>query len=68
MPIQVRSEILPLKRVLLHRPGLELEHLVPDTLERKLSMTVLPRCLHKIMSRSFTSPSWWPRRWHGMQN
>ncbi|MCI8619824.1 MAG: arginine deiminase [Oscillospiraceae bacterium] len=36
MPIQVRSEILPLKRVLLHRPGLELEHLVPDTLERLL--------------------------------
>ena len=36
MPIQVCSEILPLKRVLLHRPGLELEHLVPDTLERLL--------------------------------
>lgn len=36
MPIQVRSEILSLKRVLLHRPGLELEHLVPDTLERLL--------------------------------
>lgn len=36
MPIQVCSEILPLRRVLLHRPGLELEHLVPDTLERLL--------------------------------
>ena len=30
------SEIGPLKRVLLHRPGKELEHLVPDELERLL--------------------------------
>ena len=36
MPIQVKSEVTPLKRVLLHRPGQELEHIVPDTLERLL--------------------------------
>ena len=36
MPIQVKSEVMPLKRVLLHRPGQELEHIVPDTLERLL--------------------------------
>lgn len=36
MPIHVKSEIGPLKRVLLHRPGNELEHLVPDALERLL--------------------------------
>lgn len=36
MPIQVRSEIAPLRRVLLHRPGMELEHLNPGSLERLL--------------------------------
>ncbi len=36
MAIQVRSEIAPLKRVLLHRPGNELEQLVPGSLERLL--------------------------------
>ena len=36
MPIQVMNEISPLKRVMLHRPGTELEHLIPDTLERLL--------------------------------
>lgn len=36
MPISVRSEIGPLRRVLLHRPGKELEHLVPGELERLL--------------------------------
>ena len=36
MGINVKSEIGPLKRVMLHRPGRELEHLVPDTLERLL--------------------------------
>jgi len=36
MAINVRSEIKPLKKVLLHRPGKELENLVPDTLERLL--------------------------------
>lgn len=36
MSIQVRNEINPLKKVLLHRPGQELEHLVPGTLERLL--------------------------------
>ena len=36
MAIHVFSEIQPLKKVLLHRPGKELEHLVPDTLERLL--------------------------------
>ena len=32
MPIYVKSEIAPLKRVMLHRPGQELEHLTPGTL------------------------------------
>ena len=36
MPIYVKSEIAPLKRVLLHRPGQELEHLTPNTLDRLL--------------------------------
>ena len=36
MPIQVKSEIGPLKRVLLQRPGRELEHLTPIELERLL--------------------------------
>ena len=35
-PIQVRSEIGPLRRVLLHRPGQELENLMPDTIQRLL--------------------------------
>lgn len=36
MPICVRSEIGPLKRVLLQRPGRELEHLSPNTMEELL--------------------------------
>jgi len=36
MGICVKSEIGPLKKVLLHRPGKELEHLVPQELERLL--------------------------------
>lgn len=36
MAIQVKSEIGELKRVMLHRPGKELEHLVPEDLERLL--------------------------------
>ena len=36
MTICVKSEIGPLKKVLLHRPGKELEHLVPQELERLL--------------------------------
>ena len=32
MPVCVRSEIGPLKRILLQHPGRELEHLVPDTM------------------------------------
>lgn len=36
MAIQVKSEIGKLKKVLLHRPGQELEHLVPEDLERLL--------------------------------
>lgn len=35
-PIQVYSEIGPLRRVLLHRPGAELENLVPEYLEQLL--------------------------------
>ena len=34
--INVQSEIMPLKKVLLHRPGKELLHLTPDTLSRLL--------------------------------
>lgn len=34
--IDVTSEVLPLKTVLLHRPGEELEHLEPDSLARLL--------------------------------
>ena len=36
MAIQVTSEIKPLKKVLLHRPGCEIENLTPDTMERLL--------------------------------
>lgn len=36
MAICVKSEVRPLKKVLLHRPGLELEQLVPNSLERLL--------------------------------
>ena len=36
MAINVKSEIKPLKKVLLHRPGKELLNLTPDTLERLL--------------------------------
>lgn len=36
MAIRVRSEIAPLKKVMLHRPGRELEQLVPNALERLL--------------------------------
>lgn len=34
--INVKSEIGPLKKVLLHKPGKELEHLTPESLERLL--------------------------------
>ena len=34
--MQVFNEIGQLKKVLLHRPGKELEHLVPEELERLL--------------------------------
>lgn len=36
MPIHVKSEIGKLKKIMLHRPGIELEHLVPGELERLL--------------------------------
>lgn len=36
MAIAVKSEIKPLKKVLLHRPGSELEQLVPNSMERLL--------------------------------
>lgn len=36
MPICVKSEIGPLKKVLLQRPGRELEHLSPETMESLL--------------------------------
>lgn len=34
--INVTSEIKPLKKVLLHRPGKEIENLTPEYLERLL--------------------------------
>lgn len=34
--LNIQSEIMPLKSVLLHRPGKELENLTPDTLEELL--------------------------------
>ena len=37
-PIHVFSEIGKLKKVMLHRPGKELENLMPDYLERLLLM------------------------------
>lgn len=36
MGVLVRNEIMPLKKVLLHRPGQEVENLTPDYLERLL--------------------------------
>ncbi|MEG1152566.1 MAG: arginine deiminase family protein, partial [Oscillospiraceae bacterium] len=36
MCIKVKSEIGALKKVMLHRPGEELEHLIPNSLERLL--------------------------------
>ena len=36
LPINVKSEIAPLKKVLLHRPGAELLNLTPDSLSRLL--------------------------------
>ena len=36
MPICVKNEIGKLKRVMLHRPGAELEKLIPGELERLL--------------------------------
>ncbi len=36
MGINVTSEIKPLKKVLLHRPGKEIENLTPEYLERLL--------------------------------
>ena len=35
-PIHVYSEIAPLKKVMLHRPGKELENLMPEYLDRLL--------------------------------
>ena len=35
-PINVKSEIGPLKKVMLHRPGREIEKLTPDTLRHLL--------------------------------
>lgn len=36
MRVNVRNEIMPLKKVLLHRPGQEVENLTPEYLERLL--------------------------------
>ena len=36
MGVHIRNEIMPLKKVLLHRPGKEIENLTPEYLERLL--------------------------------
>lgn len=36
MPVDIRNEIMPLKKVLLHRPGKEIENLTPKYLEQLL--------------------------------
>lgn len=41
MAIQIKSEIGKLNKVMLHRPGKELEHLVPGDLERLLFDDIL---------------------------
>ena len=48
--INVRSEIGPLKKVLLHRPGNELLNLTPDTLSRLLfdDIPYLPDAIKEI--------------------
>ncbi len=46
-PIRVFSEIGKLKKVMLHRPGKELENLQPDYLERLLLMIFLSWKMHK---------------------
>ena len=69
--IDIRSEIGPLKRVLLHRPGRELENLMPEYIERLLfddipylkiarrSTTLSATCCGKTGWRWSTSPTWW---------
>jgi hypothetical protein len=69
--VNVKSEIGPLKKVILHRPGRELLHLTPDTLERLLfdafhswkshrrSMTSSPRFFAAKASRSSISRILW---------
>ena len=39
--INVKSEIMPLKRVLLHRPGNELLNLTPDSLNMRFWVGVI---------------------------
>ena len=59
MAIHVKSEIGKLKKVMLHRPGQELEHLVPEDLERllfddKSSMICLRRLCRDREWKSYT--------------
>ena len=47
--VNVKSEIKPLKKVLLHRPGKELLNLTPNTLEELLFCllyTSIPQVMH----------------------
>ena len=48
--ITVRNEISPLRTVLLHRPGRELEHLSPHTMEQLLtaSRSSISRILQRM--------------------
>ena len=72
MAIDVRSEVRPLKKVLLQRPGRELEQLVPNSMERLLfddipylrgALTALRRCCATAAWRSSILPIWPRRRW-----
>ena len=65
-PIEIRSEIGPLRRVLLHRPGRELENLMPEYIERLLFDDIpylkvaqpSAICCGKTARRWSTSPTW----------
>ena len=71
--IDVRSEIGPLRRVLLHRPGRELENLMPEYIERLLFDDIPYLKIAQMCIRDRTRPSartrpsppgtWWTLTW-----
>lgn len=54
-PTGVHDEISPLRRVIVHRPGPELERLTPDSREELLFDEVLWRGRAEAQHREFTS-------------